>query len=85
VVVASDTSSLPEDIGEAGLLANSSGPTALDEAMARTVLDRGLHDDLQRRGLARAAELSWGETAWRPRAALGTAAGESARSGVGRT
>ncbi|MDP8956744.1 MAG: glycosyltransferase family 4 protein [Actinomycetota bacterium] len=61
--VVSKTTSLPEIAGEAAV---SFDPKSVDEmasAIERATTDPKLRDDLRRRGLARAAEFSWDETA----------------------
>jgi glycosyltransferase involved in cell wall biosynthesis len=58
-VVASDRASLPEVIGEAGLLVNAEDVTGLAEALARVMTDTGLRSELVRRGFERAAQFSW--------------------------
>lgn len=58
-VVTSNVSSLPEAVGDAGLMAN---PTDIDEiadAMAQILTNSGLAADLSRRGIERAAQFSW--------------------------
>ncbi len=84
-VVASNTSSLPEVVDEAGLLADPRDPADFAKAIVQAVTDRDLHDRLRALGLARAAEFSWDETARRLRAALAAAAGEKPRPSAGPT
>lgn len=62
-VVASDTTSIPEVVDDAGLLCAPGDVTAFGEALRRVVSDPQLADDLRRRGLARAAEFTWERTA----------------------
>jgi glycosyltransferase involved in cell wall biosynthesis len=64
-VLAGNRSSLPEIIGDAGLLVDPSDVDAIAEGLCRLVQDSSLRDDLRRRGLARAKEFSWDETARR--------------------
>jgi glycosyltransferase involved in cell wall biosynthesis len=62
-VVASNTTSLPEVVGDGGLLVD---PTNLEEiagAMHRLMTDRALNADLRRRALARARMFTWENTA----------------------
>ncbi len=61
-VVAADRASLPEVVGEAGLL---SGPDAdsLAQAMGRVLAEPELAQRLREAGLRRAARFSWAETA----------------------
>jgi glycosyltransferase involved in cell wall biosynthesis len=58
-VVASDTTSLPEVVGDAGLLVPPTDVAAVAAALARVVGDAGLRADLRRRGLERAARFTW--------------------------
>jgi alpha-1,3-rhamnosyl/mannosyltransferase len=58
-VVASSAASLPETCGDAALYAPPEDPGALAAAIERALLDRGLHDDLARRGLAWSARWTW--------------------------
>ncbi len=64
-VVASDATSLPEVVGEGGLLVPPHDERAWAEALARVAADRALHDRLAAEGLAQAARFSWQETARR--------------------
>ena len=73
-IAPSSASSLPEVVGDAGLLVAPRDPAALAEAMLRVTLDRDLHARLRARGLARAREFSWDRTARRVREVLGRAA-----------
>ena len=57
--IASSTSSLPEVVGDAGLLINPYSEAELASAMARMVHEPGLRADLSIRSAARAAEFSW--------------------------
>jgi glycosyltransferase involved in cell wall biosynthesis len=61
-VIASNRTSLPEVVGEAGLLVDPE-PAALAAAIARLVVDSDLRSTLHRRGLERAAGFSWERTA----------------------
>jgi glycosyltransferase involved in cell wall biosynthesis len=58
-VVVSNVTALPEVVGDAGLLVDPTDPQAIGDAVAAAVADRGLRDDLRRRGLARAAGFTW--------------------------
>jgi glycosyltransferase involved in cell wall biosynthesis len=62
-VVASNTSSIPEVVGDAALLVDPLDTAALAEAIERILTADALREDLRRRGLARAAGFSWGATA----------------------
>ena len=62
-VVVSDTSSLPEVVGGAGLLVNPSNPRAGAQAIERLLQDADLRRDMSVRGIERAKEFSWRKTA----------------------
>ena len=62
-VVASDTSSLPEVAGQAGLLVNPTDTGALADAMGRVATERALCGMMVRRGFEQAARFSWKRTA----------------------
>ncbi len=61
-VITSNTSSLPEVVGDAALLVDPYDVEALAAAMARVFEDDILVKELRERGLARAAEFSWERT-----------------------
>lgn len=75
-VVAANTSSLPEVVGDAGLLVRPGDPEALAEAMARVLGDPDVAADLRRRGLERAKRFTWEETAARTLAVYRAVAAE---------
>lgn len=58
-VLTSSTSSLPEVVGDAGLLVDPLDVDAITHGLARLADDAGLRHDLGRRGLARAADFTW--------------------------
>lgn len=62
-VVVSDRASLPEVVGEAGLLVAPDAPEALSEALGRVIDDSELRSSLRQRGLVRAGEFSWARAA----------------------
>jgi glycosyltransferase involved in cell wall biosynthesis len=64
-VVVSSSSSLPEVVGEAGLLVDPGDVDGWAEALGRVCDDAGLRADLRRRGLRRAAEFTWERAAAR--------------------
>jgi glycosyltransferase involved in cell wall biosynthesis len=67
-VVVSDSSSLPEVVGEAGLIASAGDPEAWRRALEKVVGDTDLAADLRGRGILRAAQFSWPRSAgltWR--------------------
>jgi glycosyltransferase involved in cell wall biosynthesis len=62
-VITSNTSSLPEVVGDAALTINPSDVDELAAAIERALTDQNLRADLRRRGLARAARFTWERTA----------------------
>jgi glycosyltransferase involved in cell wall biosynthesis len=62
-VVSSDGGSLPEVVGDAGLLAPPREPDAIAAAISRVLGDTALRDDLAQRGLARARSFTWARCA----------------------
>jgi len=62
-VICSDSSSLPEVVGDAALLVPPLEVRAWAEALRRLLGDADLRADLQARGLARAREFSWARAA----------------------
>ncbi len=62
-VVTSNTSSLPEVVGEAGLMVAPTDADAMAGAMLRLLHDDGLHRHLREQGLRRARHFSWRTTA----------------------
>ena len=62
-VIASSASSLPEVIGDAGLLVPPRDYGAIADALQRVLTDATLREDLRQRGIARAAEFTWQRTA----------------------
>ena len=62
-VIAANTSSLPEVVGDAGLLFDPLNTEELAEALARACEDRELREQLQAGGLARAGLFTWEEAA----------------------
>jgi glycosyltransferase involved in cell wall biosynthesis len=58
-VVVSNTSSLPEVVGDAGLLVEPTDAAALAAALELLLLDEPLRADLRVRALARAATFTW--------------------------
>jgi glycosyltransferase involved in cell wall biosynthesis len=64
-VIASSASSLPEVVGDAGLLVDPADVEGWTEAMERLCGDVDLQATLRRRGLLRAAEFSWPRAATR--------------------
>ena len=62
-VICSNTSSLPEVAGDAAILIDPRQSEALTEALDRVMEDTDLHQSMRLRGLARAMEFSWENTA----------------------
>lgn len=62
-VVSSDRTSLPELVGDAGLLVDPERVDAIATAMTRILTDDALRAELRGRGLARSRQLTWQETA----------------------
>lgn len=58
-VVVSSASSLPEVVGDAGLLVDPHDPAALAQAMLAVLDDPARHQALRQAGLARASAFSW--------------------------
>ncbi len=61
--VASKRSSIPEVVGEAGLLVDPDQPAELADALRRVITDTALRERLRAEGLARAAQFTWRKTA----------------------
>lgn len=64
-VVASDSGSLPDVVGDGGLLVPEGAPVALGEALRRMCREPGLWEQLRKRGLHRAQACSWEQVAKR--------------------
>lgn len=58
-VISSNRASLPEVVGEAGLMVEPTDTAALHQAIRRVLADDELQADLRERGLARAKRFSW--------------------------
>lgn len=58
-VVTSNTSSLPESVGDAGLMARPTDVDGIAEAIAQVLTNPTLRDDLSRRGIERARLFTW--------------------------
>jgi glycosyltransferase involved in cell wall biosynthesis len=61
--VVSDRGSLPEVVGDTGLLVDPDDPDAIADALRRMLTDSGLHARSRAAGLARAASFTWRKTA----------------------
>jgi glycosyltransferase involved in cell wall biosynthesis len=64
-VVAADRGALPEVLGGAGVLVDPDDPIALAEALHRVAADEALAGDCVARGVRRAGDYRWGDTAVR--------------------
>ena len=62
-VIVSNSSSLPEVVGDAGISIEPLDVDAIADAMRRVLEDERLADDLSRRGTARAIDFTWRRTA----------------------
>jgi glycosyltransferase involved in cell wall biosynthesis len=62
-VIAGDRTSLPEVVGDAGLLVDPFDENAIARAIAQMIDDPGLRAELRRKGLKRARLFNWHETA----------------------
>ena len=62
-VVACNTSSLPEVVGDAAILVDPDDSRALGAALLTVVVNEDVAQDLRRKGLAQAAKFSWEKTA----------------------
>ena len=58
-VVCSNAASLPEVVGDGGLLVSPTDTAALTQAIGQVLADAGLHTKLSRRALAQAGQFSW--------------------------
>ena len=74
-VVAANVASLPEVVGDAGLLVDPLDTAAIAHALHRIATDDVLHAELRERGLARAAAWTWERCAAETLAVLERAAG----------
>jgi glycosyltransferase involved in cell wall biosynthesis len=74
-VVVSNVSSLPEVVGDAGMLVDPYDPEAIADGIYRVLTDAPLADTLRRKGLARARQFSWEASVRRIRGIYDLAAG----------
>ena len=87
-VVAANAASLPEVVGDAGVLFDPRSAEALAEAVMRVLREPGLADELRRRGVERARQFTWQRTAMATLKVYESMAGPSssaAASSSGRT
>ena len=78
-VVCSNSSSLPEVVGDAALTVDPEDVEAISAALVTVSRDASLREELRRRGLARAAQFSWQRTARETLAAYEEAVAPEAR------
>jgi glycosyltransferase involved in cell wall biosynthesis len=78
-VLTSNTSSLPEVVGEAGLLVDPLDVSAIAAGLGSLADSPDLREDLGRRGLARAAGFTWQRAAEQTLAAIHAAGAASRR------
>ena len=64
-VISSNASSLPEVVGDAGVLVEPDDVEGLSREMLNLLSDEGRWEELRKRGLVRAKQFSWDETARR--------------------
>jgi glycosyltransferase involved in cell wall biosynthesis len=62
-VITSDASSLPEVVGQAGLMVEATDVESLAEAMQRVLEDDALREGMIARGLEQARKFTWGKAA----------------------
>jgi len=62
-VITSNTSSLPEVVGDAGIMVNPYDVDELAKAMYEVLTNDGLREELSKKGLERAKLFSWKKTA----------------------
>lgn len=58
-VIVSDVSSLPEVVGDAGLLVNPESETEIEQAIRLLITDKKLHNRLSKRAVEQAKKFSW--------------------------
>lgn len=58
-VITSNVSSLPEVVGDGGLLVNPESETQIEQAIRLLVTDKKLHDKLSKKALEQAKKFSW--------------------------
>jgi glycosyltransferase involved in cell wall biosynthesis len=73
-VITSDASSVIEVVGDAGLIVGATDVEALGNALVQVASDAGLRAEMRERGLRRAHQFDWGQTAAGTIAALHAAA-----------
>jgi len=79
-VITSNTSSLPEVVGDAGIMIDPQNEIALARQIERLLANAPLRVQLGKKGLARAAQFGWERTARQTLAILETAGGDGRAS-----
>jgi glycosyltransferase involved in cell wall biosynthesis len=74
-VIASNTSSLPEVVGDAGILIGPEDVDAWCAAISRLLADKGASDELREKGLMQAGKFSWDQAARETAAVYGRVIG----------
>lgn len=64
-VITSNTSSLPEVVGDAGIMVDPHDTESLAESIVKVLNNAEIRDSMREKGLARAGKFSWKETARR--------------------
>jgi glycosyltransferase involved in cell wall biosynthesis len=62
-VVTSNTTSLPEVAGDAGILVNPRDTDEISDAFSRVIESESLREDMRQKGFVQAAKFSWNKTA----------------------
>ncbi|MDP1883792.1 MAG: glycosyltransferase family 1 protein [Candidatus Moranbacteria bacterium] len=62
-VITSNNSSLPEIVGNGGIMIDPHKPDELCRAMKEVIMDKGLRDDLVAKGFVQAKNFNWSKTA----------------------
>ena len=62
-VITSNTSSLPEVVGDAGIMVDPNNSNSLAESMIKILKNNQLKEDMGRKSLERASMFSWKKTA----------------------
>ncbi len=75
-VITSNTSSLPEVVGEAGIMVNPYDTDSLVKAIRQVLTDNTLRDEMIRKGLEQSKRFSWEETARQTQEVYNKVAGE---------
>jgi glycosyltransferase involved in cell wall biosynthesis len=79
-VVGSNTSSLPEVVGDAGVLVDPDDVAGIADALIRLLRDDAFHIEMQQRAMHQAARFSWAKTAQATFAAYQDVTGEERQS-----